>query len=50
MNHIALIKYALYGVLGAELGTVGVEPWWFLSIVLTVIVIENLSIIQSRRS
>jgi hypothetical protein len=53
MNGPALIKYALYGVLGMELAFSGVNiidsPFRFLGIILTVVVIENLGIIQSRR-
>lgn len=53
MNGVQLLKYALYGVLGAELAAVGLsvmeKPFWFFAILTTVIVIENLGIIQSRR-
>ena len=52
MNGPQLVKYALYGLLGFELSQVGAginNPWWFFSIVITVIAIENLGIIQSRR-
>ena len=49
MSGVQLLKYALYGLLGFELSQVN-TPWgWFFAIVFTVVVIENLGIIQSRR-
>jgi hypothetical protein len=51
MSGVQLLKYALYGLLGFELSQVGagISNPWFWSILITVIVIENLGIIQSRR-
>lgn len=51
MSGVQLLKYVLYGVLGFELSQVGAEihNLWFWLILITVIVIENLGIIQSRR-
>jgi len=49
-----LLKYALYGLLGFELSQVGAgldNPLWFFAILITVLIIEQLGIIQatSRR-
>jgi len=52
MSGVQLLKYALYGLLGFELSQAGVgidNPWWFFPILITVIIIEQLGIIQSRR-
>ena len=53
MSAPQLVKYALYGVLGFELAQVGVgvleKPFWFAAVLVTVIAIEQLGIIQSRR-
>lgn len=51
MNAPQLIKYALYGLLGSELAQVGAgfnNPFWFFTILITVLIIEQLGIIQSR--
>jgi hypothetical protein len=43
------LKYALYGVLGFELSLVSGSGWWVFAVAVTVIAIEQLGIIQSRR-
>lgn len=49
MSGPQLMKYALYGVLGLELSFITANIWWVLAILFTVIAIEQLGIIQSRR-
>jgi hypothetical protein len=53
MNHPAILKYVLYGLLGFELSQIGAgveNPLWFIMVLITVILIENLGILASRRN
>ena len=43
------LKYALYGVLGWEINSVGASVPWAIGIVVTVLVIETLAVLQSKR-
>lgn len=49
MSGVQLLKYAVYGLLGYELSLVSGNGWWVFGVAVTVIVIEQLGIIQSRR-
>jgi hypothetical protein len=49
MSGVQLLKYALYGLLGFELSLATGNGWLVAGIVVTVLVIEQLGIIQSRR-
>jgi hypothetical protein len=49
MSGVQLLKYAMYGLLGYELSLASENGWWVFAVAVTVITIEQLGIIQSRR-